>query len=93
MLLIYSKIIILYQLCWHPQKENLLAFATDEGRVGIIDTDKTQKAPITCRPYFRDTVYSVEWGPDPNSKKEFALYACGDGELAYYPVQSFKESK
>ena len=26
------------QLCWHPAKEGLLAYGTDDGRVGIYDT-------------------------------------------------------
>ena len=27
----------LFQLCWHPEKEGLLGYGTDDGRVGIYD--------------------------------------------------------
>ena len=27
-----------FQLSWHPKKEGLLAYGTDDGRVGIYDT-------------------------------------------------------
>lgn len=26
------------QICWHPTKENIIAFGTKDGKVGLIDT-------------------------------------------------------
>lgn len=71
------------QIAWHPEKENLLAFGTAEGRVGVWDTNAVTKPPILLRHYHRHTVYSLGWGPNPIDKN-FALYSCGDGELVYY---------
>ncbi|XP_046430819.1 gem-associated protein 5 isoform X1 [Neodiprion fabricii] len=70
-------------ISWHPQKENLLAFGTGEGRVGVFDTN-TSKPPILYRQYHRHTVYTLGWGPEPNGKSTYVLYSCGDGELIYY---------
>ena len=35
-------------LSWHPDKENLLAFGTDEGRVGIVDAFSSRIVPSFC---------------------------------------------
>ena len=68
----------------------MLAFATDEGRIGIFDTN-SKKAPILCRQYYRHTVYSVGWGPAPNING-YALYSCGDNEIVYYNPDKYNES-
>ncbi|XP_058807144.1 gem-associated protein 5-like [Phymastichus coffea] len=69
-------------LAWHPEKENLLAFATDEGRIGVYDTN-VKKPPILYRLYHRYTVYRIGWGPAPHLN-EHALYSCADYEVVYY---------
>ena len=78
-------------MSWHPEKENLLAFATNEGRVGVFDTN-VKKPPIILRQYHRHTVYTIGWGPAPNVT-EYALYTCGDGELVYYNLERLSKSK
>ncbi|XP_031783799.1 gem-associated protein 5 [Nasonia vitripennis] len=77
-------------LSWHPEKENLLAFATNEGRVGTFDTN-SRKPPILLRQYHRRIIYSIGWGPAPNVK-EYALYTCGDGELVYYNLEKLNDN-
>ncbi|KAJ8675733.1 hypothetical protein QAD02_011519 [Eretmocerus hayati] len=77
-------------LAWHPEKENLLAFATNEGRVGIFDTNAS-KPPVLCRQYHRHIIYSLAWGPAPNVN-QYALYVCGDGELVYYNPEKLNEN-
>ncbi|XP_076243068.1 gem nuclear organelle associated protein rigor mortis [Calliopsis andreniformis] len=69
-------------ISWHPEKENLLAYATEEGRVGIFDTN-CNKPPILYRQYHRGIVYTVSWGPSPENK-QFVLYSCAEGELVFY---------
>lgn len=70
-------------IAWHPEQENLLAFGTAEGRIGVFDTNNVSKAPILYRQHHRRTVYSIGWGPKPLTKN-YALYSCGDNELIYY---------
>jgi gem associated protein 5 len=31
------------QICWHPTKENIIAFGTKDGKVGLIDTMANNK--------------------------------------------------
>ena len=53
---------ITFQLAWHPEKEGLLAYGTDDGRVGIYDV-LSSKAPQISSTYHRATVFGVAWGP------------------------------
>ncbi|XP_033216960.1 gem-associated protein 5 [Belonocnema kinseyi] len=79
-------------MSWHPEKENLLAFGTGEGRIGVYDTNAT-RPPLLYRQYHRNVVYSLHWGPAPNIKL-YALYSCADGELVFYnPEKSDEEPK
>lgn len=71
------------QLAWHPEKENLVAFGTDEGRIGIFDTNG-KKPPLLYRQYYRNNVYTLSWAPWPNQPDKYSLFACGDGEIVYY---------
>lgn len=79
-------------LSWHPEKENLLAFGTGEGRIGIYDTN-AKKPPLLYRQYHRNVIYSLHWGPAPDVQL-YALYSCGDGELVFYnPENPDKDPK
>ncbi|KAK0095845.1 hypothetical protein PV326_007211 [Microctonus aethiopoides] len=77
-------------IAWHPVQENILAFGTGEGRIGIYDTNSVNKPPILYRQHHRRTVYSLSWGPDPSNNK-YALYSCGDHELIYYQYEKSNE--
>nr|XP_031838451.1 gem-associated protein 5-like isoform X1 [Nomia melanderi] len=77
-------------ISWHPEKENLLAYATEEGRIGVFDTNGN-KPPTLYRQYHRNTVYTIHWGPHPESKQH-VLYSCAEGECVYYdPVKPNQE--
>ncbi|VDI58625.1 gem associated protein 5 [Mytilus galloprovincialis] len=70
-------------LCWHPKKEGLLAYGTDDGRVGIYDT-LANKPPSVSSNYHKRTVYVVSWGPqciktEGTSSAAYFLYSIGDG--------------
>ena len=50
-------------LAWHPQREGLLGFGTDEGRVGWVDVF-SQKMYVTYSDYqHRGGVYCTCWAP------------------------------
>ncbi|OAD62256.1 Gem-associated protein 5 [Eufriesea mexicana] len=72
-------------ISWHPEKENLLAYATEEGRVGVFNTN-SNKLPILYRQYHRNTIYTLSWGPNPENE-QYVLYSCGEKELVYYDVE------
>ncbi|XP_063231015.1 gem-associated protein 5-like [Bacillus rossius redtenbacheri] len=81
---IKSKVL---SLSWHPLKENVLAFATGEGRVGLLMTN-SNKPPIVFKMQHRGAVYSMCWGPYsyasgdvPDKLPDVALYTCGNGEV------------
>ena len=82
-------------LAWHPDKDNIIAFGTDEGRVGIVDAFSSRAIPTFCEFKHRSTVYNLCWGPrmgdnqndDVGSNCEVlstdkkSLYSCGDGQV------------
>ncbi|XP_076647950.1 gem nuclear organelle associated protein rigor mortis isoform X2 [Halictus rubicundus] len=79
-------------ISWHPEKENLLAYATEEGRIGVFDTN-SNKPPTLYRQYHRNIVYVIHWGPHPESEHH-VLYSCAEGECVYYdPVKPNQEPK
>ena len=54
----------IYSLAWHPTKEGLLAYGTDEGRVGWFEAFHHGKLPTVSSYQHRGGVYSVSWGPN-----------------------------
>ncbi|XP_014204867.1 gem-associated protein 5 isoform X2 [Copidosoma floridanum] len=73
-------------LSWHPEKENILAFGTDEGRIGLFDTN-TKKPPQLAKQFFKQTIYTLGWGPVLKAE-EYGLYAVAEGELVYFDPKS-----
>ncbi|XP_024865472.1 gem-associated protein 5 isoform X2 [Kryptolebias marmoratus] len=75
-------------LAWHPRKEGLLSFGTDDGKVGIYDVF-SNKPPQISSSYHRKTVYTLAWGPPvppvsfgAEGKQSFSLYSCaGEGVI------------
>ncbi|CAH0629060.1 unnamed protein product [Chrysodeixis includens] len=65
-------------VAWHPTRENLLAFATAECRVGLLDASKPDKPARVLPTALKDGVYCLCWGDDMN------LYANGGGRLVTY---------
>ncbi|GIY72663.1 gem-associated protein 5 [Caerostris darwini] len=69
---------------WHPILENILAFGTSEGRIGVIDIFK-RKLLFYFETFHAESVYSMCWGPYKNSLTEgedngkYFLYSCGGG--------------
>ena len=82
-------------LAWHPDKDSIIAFGTDEGRVGIVDAFSSRGVPTFCDYKHRSTVYNLCWGPKMNDghndetiinssvmvAEKKCLYSCGDGQV------------
>ncbi|XP_013417476.1 gem-associated protein 5 [Lingula anatina] len=77
-------------LSWHPDREGVLAYGTDDGRVGIYDV-LSNRPPLVSNTYHKKTVYVVTWGPavqqtDP-IKVFHAVYSVGDGVILQHDPQ------
>lgn len=57
-------------LAWHPDKDNLLAFGTDEGRVGTVDAFAQRSIPNFYDSKHKGTVYSLCWGPSVSASDQ-----------------------
>lgn len=55
-------------LSWHPSKDGWLAYGTSDGRIGIQFTCSV-KPPLLFRPFTKDSIYAMEWGPSLASIK------------------------
>ena len=66
-------------IAWHPYREGLLSFGTEEGRVGIYDV--SSGSMNTSSTYHEKPVYSMSWGYVPTKFKgdpiTTGLYTCG----------------
>ena len=88
-------------LAWHPDKDNIIAFGTDEGRVGIVDAFSSRGIPTFCDFKHRSTVYNICWAPcvsngnvesvdssfvELYADKKF-IYSCGDGQVMMHSAR------
>ncbi|KAG8199663.1 hypothetical protein JTE90_022116 [Oedothorax gibbosus] len=80
---------------WHPVNENLIAYGTDEGRVGMIDIVK-RKLLYTFETHHTDTVYCLGWGPcekaakSESGKTEYYIYSVGGGTIYVHKENNVK---
>ncbi|CAG0887516.1 unnamed protein product [Cyprideis torosa] len=52
----------LTQLAWHPDKEKLLAFGTEDGEIGLMTLGESAKL---CKSKHTGPVYTIKWIPTP----------------------------
>lgn len=81
---IHSKIL---SVDWHPDDENLLAYSTIEGRVGIFNTAaaNVNNSNNILKNFTGKPVYSISFGKiNIDNKSTPVLFACGDGRLVYF---------
>ena len=72
-------------LSWHPEKDNLLAFSTREGRIGILDVNKSTNVPVILTSLSSKEVYSITWAKlQINGSESVVLIACDGQKLVYY---------
>lgn len=69
---------------WHPKKEDLVAFGTDDGMVGIVHVGGKQTVISTS--HHKQTTYVVCWAELPDLASEDKadktyLLSCGDGRV------------
>lgn len=79
-------------IAWHPEKENILAFSTKEGRVGVFDVNRLGGQPIIMLPFSGKEVYSVTW-VKRDGVDVLELFCCTVGKLVYYPQQGSQKYK
>ena len=92
-------------LAWHPDKDNILAFGTDEGKIGYLDGLSGSSRSVTfCDYKHRGTVYQLCYGPqvadgattDSSAPGVQAknlpkvLYSCGDGSVMMHKMDGSK---
>lgn len=72
-------------LSWHPDKDNILAFGTREGRIGVLDVNKSSNVPTILSSFTSQEVYSIAWAKAPVEGSETTiLIACTGKKLVYY---------
>ncbi|KAK9876684.1 hypothetical protein WA026_014063 [Henosepilachna vigintioctopunctata] len=72
-------------LAFHPKEEQMLAFCTDEGTIGLLDIYKL--GPVKFfKQTFANTVHKIQWGPRLDEK--VFLYAVGEGQLICFKADS-----
>lgn len=68
-------------LSWHPEKDNVLAFSTREGRIGVLDVNKSSNVPTILASFSSQEVYSIAWAKVDDS---MVLIACNGQKFVYY---------
>ena len=75
-----------FAVSWHPFNTELIAFGTENGRVGLYDLNKPDR-PILTDGFHLQGVYSLTWGPHcspasaPTPPVPYCIYAVGGGTL------------
>lgn len=79
-------------IAWHPEKDNILAFSTREGRVGILDTNKFTNVPVIMESFTSHEIYSMTWAKftDSSGLETTVLVVCSNGKCVYYNYKDFK---
>ncbi|KAK4887150.1 hypothetical protein RN001_003421 [Aquatica leii] len=72
---------------WHPKKEACLAYGTQEGQVGLIDTASTVKNITELVPAGHHALYSLQWAPLNGDPNNFAVYTISSSKLMAYDVK------
>lgn len=75
-------------MAYHPKNENLLAFGTDDGRIGMFNLKNKQNNIKLLKTVVSLPVNCLCWAPLPNKKfdedVELILYAVCGGEIIIY---------
>ncbi|XP_050100042.1 protein rigor mortis [Anopheles aquasalis] len=79
---------VVMTLAWHPEQEEKLAFATNEGRIGLFDTKNANNVPVLLKSFTNKDIYAISWCylTDEKGQRRMILLACGKSDLAYYYV-------
>ncbi|CAL8125894.1 unnamed protein product [Orchesella dallaii] len=55
-------------LAWHPEKDNLIGFGTDDGVLGVFELCENRRHTTCFDRRVGGIVYAVDWGPPTRSK-------------------------
>ncbi|XP_055539791.1 protein rigor mortis isoform X2 [Wyeomyia smithii] len=79
-------------LDWHPERENIIAFGTSEGRIGVLDTNNQINVPVLLNPFISTDVYALKWCEmsDELRVRQTVLFATGKNKMAYYKMKPGK---
>lgn len=72
-------------LSWHPDKDNIIAFSTREGRIGVLDVNKSSNVPTILPSFSSQEVYSIAWAKTQvNGSDSVILIACNGHKLVTF---------
>lgn len=73
-------------MAYHPKNENLIAFGTDDGRIGMFNLKRNKNKPKLLKTVISQPVNCLCWAPLPNTKNddELIIYAVCGGEILIY---------
>ncbi|XP_053694685.1 protein rigor mortis [Sabethes cyaneus] len=79
-------------LDWHPERENIIAFGTSEGRIGVLDTNNQINVPVLLNSFISTDVYALKWCEmtDELRVRQTVLFATGKNKMAYYKMKPGK---
>ncbi|CAH1979283.1 unnamed protein product [Acanthoscelides obtectus] len=66
---------------WHPEIETILAFGTQEGRVGFFDISSIAEVPTVMPHYFTKEIHKIQYAPMEDG---LGLYIVAEGKLVYW---------
>ncbi|XP_064484146.1 gem-associated protein 5-like [Ornithodoros turicata] len=81
-------------VAWHPKKEDVIAFGTDDGKVGTVNVN-TKQAVVSVS-HHKQVTYVVCWAElpdlDSDDKAEKAfLLSCGDGKVKVHHLPKLEK--
>ncbi|VEN63097.1 unnamed protein product, partial [Callosobruchus maculatus] len=71
---------------WHPDNENIMAFGTQEGRVGFFDLEDKSGVPKVMSHFFTNEIYKLQWAPIKD--ESYALFTTSEGKLVYWNIET-----
>ena len=73
------------EMAWHPVKDSIIALCTREGRVVVLDTNKSNNVPTVLPSFTSYPIFSLAWGNLVVDGKETPIIMASDrSSFAYY---------
>lgn len=80
-------------MAWHPLKESIIALCTREGRVVVLDTNKSTNVPIVLPSFTSYAIYSLAWGNLIVDGKDTPIIMASDRTVFAYYIQKSDQWK
>ncbi|CAO1380587.1 unnamed protein product [Diamesa serratosioi] len=75
------------EMAWHPVKDSIIALCTREGRVVVLDTNKSNNVPTVLPSFTSYAIYSLAWGNLIVDGKETPIIMASDRNTFAYYIQ------